>query len=103
MAQEPPAPNERAAEPAEGPVDTTSLLRWCVSLLAANAWQGMGLVPDPATQKVERNLDDARLAIDAVAALADQLRPRLPDAERRQLETLLTDLRLNFMQQKERA
>ncbi len=103
MAQEPPAASEPAPEASEELVDTTSLLRWCVSLLAANAWQGMGLVPNPATQKVERNLDDARLAIDAVAALADQLRPRLPDAERRQLETLLTDLRLNFMQQKERA
>lgn len=101
MDQNPPTADEHP-ETAE-PIDTAGLLRWCVSLLAANAWQGMGLVPNPATQKVERNLDDARLAIDAVAALADQLRPRLPDAERRQLETLLTDLRLNFVQQKERT
>ncbi len=100
MAQEPPSTEEHP-ETAE-PLDTTSLLQWCLSVLAANAWQTMGLIANPATQKVERNLDDARLAIDAVVALADQLRPRLPDAERRQLETLLTDLRLNFVQQKER-
>ncbi len=100
MAQEPPS-SEEHPETGE-PIDTTSLLQWCLSVLAANAWQTMGLIANPATKKVERNLDDARLAIDAVSALADQLRPRLPDAERRQLETLLTDLRLNFVQQKER-
>jgi hypothetical protein len=48
---------------------------------------------------VERNLDDARLAIDAVAALLEHLRSRLPDTEQREFETLLTNLRLNFVEQ----
>jgi len=100
VAQEPP-PAEERPETAE-PLDTKGLLQWCISLFAANAWQAMGLIANPTTKKVERNLDDARLAIDTAAALADQLRPRLPEAERRQLENLLSDLRLNFVQQKER-
>ncbi len=103
MDQEQPPAEDRSAETAETPMDTTSLLRWCVSLLAANAWQRMGLIPDPATKKIERNFEDARLAIDAVAALMEQLRVRLGDSERRQLEALLTDLRMNFLQQKDRT
>jgi hypothetical protein len=63
----------------------------------------MGLVPNPATKRIERNMDDAQLAIDAAAALADLLRPRVSDGERREIETLITNLRLNFVEQKSKA
>lgn len=100
-------PESRATEPAETaervPLHAPDLLRWCVSLLATSAWQAMGLIPDPATNKVERNLDDARLAIDATASLIDHLRPRLLDLERREFDTLLANLRLNFVEQKAKA
>jgi hypothetical protein len=92
------APTEDEAA-AQVPLRSPDLVRWCVTLLATSAWQAMGLIADPSTQRVERNLDDARLAIDAAAALVEQLRPRLPDGERRELETLLTNLRLNFVEQ----
>lgn len=84
---------------AQVPLRAPDLVRWCVSLLATSAWQTMGLIPDPSTHRVERNLDDARLAIDAAAALLEHLRPRLPDAEQREFDTLLTNLRLNFVEQ----
>lgn len=82
------------------PLHAPDLLRWCVSLLATSAWQALGLIPDPATNKVERNLDDARLAIDATASLVEHLRPRLQDAERREFDNLLANLRLNFVEQR---
>ncbi len=103
MEQDRPVSEDQPTDSAEGPIDTVSLLRWCITVLAANAWQGMGLVPNPTTNKIERKLDDARLAIDAAAALMDQVKPRLGDSERRQLEALLTDLRMNFLQQKDGA
>ena len=84
---------------AQVPLRAPDLVRWCVTLLATSAWQAMGLIADPATHRVERNLDDARLAIYAVAALLEHLRPRLPDAEQREFDTLLTNLRLNFVEQ----
>ncbi len=85
------------------PLQAVDLLRWCVSLLATSAWQAMGLIPDQATHKTERKLDDARLAIDATGALIDHLRPRVDAAERRELETLLSNLRLNFVEQTNKA
>jgi len=83
--------------------DAMSLVGTFLSLLAARAWQAMGLVPDPATKQVERKLDDAQIAIDAAAALADVIRPRVGERERREVEALITNLRLNFVEQKSKA
>jgi len=96
MTDQPQGEEETAAQV---PLRAPDLVRWCVTLLATSAWQALGLIADPSTQRIERNLDDARLAIDAAAALLDHLRPRLPDAEQREFDTLLTNLRLNFVEQ----
>ena len=79
--------------------DTVELLRWIIGVLAGSAWQNLGLVPNPASKKVVRNLEDARLAIDAVASLIEHLKPRVDEKERRDLDTLLANLRLNFVEQ----
>lgn len=94
---------EQPSEESAAPLSVVELLQWCISVLAANAWQTMGLVPDPATKKIARNLDDARLAIDAMAALVEHLKPRLAEPERRELDTLLANLRLNFVEQKSKG
>jgi hypothetical protein len=74
-----------------------------LSLLAAKAWEAMGLVPNPQTKQIERKFDDAQLAIDAAAALAETVKPRLTDAERRELDTLMANLRINFVEQKSKT
>jgi cobalamin biosynthesis Mg chelatase CobN len=80
-----------------------TLVASCLNVLAAKAWEALGLVPSPATKQVERNLDEAQLAIDAAAALANVVRPRVADAERREIENLIATLRLNFVEQKNKA
>ncbi len=92
--------DETQAEAADQPANVVELLRWMIGVLAGGAWQNLGLVPHPTTKKMERNLDDARLAIDAAAALIDQLKPRVDEKERRDLDTLLANLRLNFVEQR---
>ena len=77
---------------------TYDLLVWMLSILAAKAWEGMGLVANPMTNKVEKNLDEARLAIDAYAATFEVVRVRVEERPRRDMETLLTTLRLNFVE-----
>ncbi len=83
--------------------DATTLVTTCFGLLATKAWEALGLVPDPATQKIERKLDEAQLAIDAAAALAELIRPLVSEHERREIETLVTNLRLNFVEQKSKT
>ncbi len=77
---------------------TADLLLWLLNLLAAKAWEGMGLVPNPVTQKIQKDMGEARLAIDAYAAILDTVRSRIEDQPRRDLETLLMTLRLNFVE-----
>lgn len=85
----------------EGAPDIYGLLGYCVSLLSAQAWQCLGLIADPKTGEAMIDLAQAKVAIDAVGDLAARLeaapRETVPDSLRRDLRTLLNDLRLNFV------
>jgi hypothetical protein len=108
----PTGPEETSAKPAgnegaEGgapqavPLDaisTRELLVWMLGVLGAKAWQGMGLVANPSSGKIEKNLPEAKIAIDAFAALVEALRPQLEGQALRDTEALLTTLRLNFVE-----
>lgn len=107
---EPEAPSQAGAQGAPGAaggespqavplaaLTASDLLSTFLSLLAMKAWEGMGLLPNPLTTKTQKNLDDARLAIDAYAAMFELLRSRIEEQPRREMENLLTTLRLNFV------
>jgi hypothetical protein len=78
-------------------LDTYSLLGLFIGLLAEKAWQSMGLRTKPGTDKIEVDFDQARVAIDATAFLAEKVQPHLPDIEKRRLESIVADLRLNYV------
>ena len=96
-------PEDEAKAAGEQLADTVELLRWMIGVLGGCAWQNLGLVPHPETKKVTRNLEDARLAIDAAASLIEHLKPRVDETERRELDTLLANLRLNFVEQQAKS
>jgi hypothetical protein len=77
-------------------------LLMCIDILHQGAWISMGLVADPATGQVAKNMADARTAIDCVEFLAEKVQGELDEATRRELKNLLTDLRINFVQQMNR-
>lgn len=79
------------------------LLVWFMGVLAEKAWQGMGLVPLPFTGKIEKDLGSAKVAIDAYGALLDVARSQLEDARRREVESVLTTLRLNYVDKLDQA
>jgi len=96
-APEPPA--EETAEP-QGKVmaiDVYSALRISIAQLAGVAWQMMGLQPDPFTNEIRKDTAQARIAIDAAAALVEQLKPHVQGQEARDYQNILTDLRMNFV------
>lgn len=95
-------PEAPPGEPLE-PVTVLGIVEYCVSLLNAHAWQCMGIVMNPLTRKIEKDLDQARIAIDCVEALYRQVESHLPDLEARRFRQLLTDLRVNFVQQTQKA
>jgi hypothetical protein len=80
--------------------DINGVLSLCISLLHEHAWQCLGLVTNPVTQQIQQDLEQARIAIDAVGALVELLRTRVSDGEQRELQALITDLRMNFVEQR---
>jgi hypothetical protein len=101
-------PRDEAATPesetaeAALPVTVHDVLRYAIRLFHSQAWQSMGLVPDPATNNIVKDLAQARIAIDCVAFLLMKLEPAAAPAERNELERLLSDLRMNFVEQSTR-
>ena len=69
-----------------------------VEQTAAVAWQKMGLQHDPVTGKMEQNLTEARVAIEVVAFLVQQMEPQLDDEDKRRVQSMVRDLRINFVQ-----
>lgn len=75
-----------------------TLISVSVEQLASVAWQKMGLQSDPLTGKIEKDLSQARVAVDAVADLVRHLEPVLDEDDRRSVQNMLRDLRVNFVQ-----
>ena len=68
-----------------------------------SAMIGLGKIVNPVTQKAARNLDEAKIAIDMLDMLANKTKGNLADDENRMLQQILTDLRLNFINEKSQA
>lgn len=78
-------------------LDVYSLLDLFVGILAEKAWQTLGLRTKTGTDKVETDFDQARVAIDTVSFFAEKLQLRLSEDEKRRLEGLVADLKLNYV------
>ena len=83
--------------------DVYSVLALFLGELRNIAWLRMGLVANPATGEMERDLPQAKTAIDTVAFLATQLEPVVAPEERLPLKALVSDLQVNFVEQSKRA
>jgi len=82
-----------------GVLDTYTLLGLFINLLSLKAWQDMGLRTAPGTDKIEKDLDRARVAVDCLAYLIDKLEPHVGNEEKNKLRSLLADLQINFVEQ----
>lgn len=77
-------------------------LLMCIDILNQGSWISLGLISDPATGSIERDLGQAKTAIDCVAFLSEKIEPELDDETRRELRNLVRDLQLNYVQQSSR-
>lgn len=86
------------AEP-QALLPVADLLRVFMAELNVRAWIHMGLIANPTDNKETRDMAQARLAIDCIYALVEKLSPHVQPKERDELQRMLTDLRINFVQQ----
>lgn len=61
------------------------------------AFQQMGKLPNPMTNKIERDLDQARMSIDMLDMLKVRTAGHLSEDETRMLDHILRELKLNFV------
>jgi len=64
--------------------------------MASFAWQKLGLQPGM-NGKIERDLSEAKVAVDATASLASFLESQLDGEDKRRVQNLVRDLRINFV------
>ncbi len=99
MTDEIPQPQE---QPQQRP-RTEDALRYTISIFAEIAWVQMGIQADPGTHTVETDLPQAKLAIDAIAALIPLTEGRLDSRDQRDLRNLLSTLQWNYVERVNKA
>lgn len=78
-------------------VQTGRLIPYLVEMFRYQSMLSLGKIANPMTQKVERDLPSARVAIDMLSELEARTEGHRSADESRLLQGALTDLRLNYL------
>ena len=83
-----------SSTPTASQVDFSTL----ILSLATGALINLGLAPDPATKKTQKNTELAKQTIDILSILAEKTKGNLTPEENQLIENLLTETRLRFVE-----
>lgn len=75
----------------------TALFGSLLLMFQSAALQFMGKLKNPATEKIERDLEQAQMSIDMLAMLLEKTSGNLTPEAKNYLEAILRDLRLNYV------
>ena len=88
---------EKQEEPLKEP-DLPTLFIWFISMLSGKAWEYLGLIMNPETKEINKDLKKAKIAIDTIAFLFDQIKAALTKEDFKRIENLLANLRMNYVE-----
>ena len=80
-------------------LDINQLVEVFVMLLTEKAWRYIGLRVDPRTNKIDKDLSKAHVAINCIISLVEEIEPNIDNAEKERLRRLITDLQINYAEQ----
>ena len=80
-------------------LDIYQLIELFVMLLSEQAWRYIGLRVDPRTNKINKDLAKAHVAIDCIISLLGKIESNLDNSEIERLRRLITDLQINYAEQ----
>ena len=83
------------------PKDIYSSIQMMIASLGQQAWLYMGMQTNPMTGAIEKDLKQAKIAIDCVTAMIEVIKPHVADQQKLELETLKQNLQLNLIQKME--
>jgi len=72
---------------------------FCLNLMQGQVFMYLGLIANPATSLITKDLKQAKLGIDFCVALFEQTRGDINPAVAKQIEPMLADLQINYVQQ----
>ncbi len=106
-----PAPEqeETAEEPGDEETPAMSLadlevydvLRFSLGLFVQQAWIHLGIQKAPGAEDVKTDLEQAKVAIETIRALAAQLEGHVEEGEQREMQAIISNLQINFVQRSE--
>ncbi|GAH57936.1 unnamed protein product [marine sediment metagenome] len=78
--------------------DLPVLFVWFISMLSGKAWEYLGLIMNPETKEINKDLKKAKIAVDTVVFLYDQIKDDLNPEDFKRIENLLANLRMNYVE-----
>ncbi len=84
-------------------LDVFDHLAQSLDLWAAIGWSKLGLSPDIMNGSISMDLAQAKVAIDVASHFAEILENRLEPDDRRKVQGLVRDLKINYVQKSKEA
>ena len=78
--------------------DLPVLFVWFISMLSGKSWEYLGLIMNPETKEINKDLKKAKIVIDTVAFLYDQIKDDLNPEDFKRIDNLLANLRMNYVE-----
>lgn len=85
------------------PLSVYAAIAMMVDQTASLSWQKLGLQHDPITGTLHQDLAQAKVAIDLTAHLSGLIESQLDEEDRRRIQNLIRDLRINFVERSKEA
>ncbi|MCX7910472.1 MAG: DUF1844 domain-containing protein [Endomicrobia bacterium] len=70
-----------------------------ITSLASTCWMQLGKVPNPMTNKIEKELESAKFTIELLRMLKNKTQGNLTTEEEQVLISVITDLELNYAEE----
>jgi hypothetical protein len=86
----------------QGPLHDEVLFLHVVSMFQIAAMQQMGKIPNPLTNEIERDLDQAKVSVDILAMLKNKTSGNLSDRENEYLGKVLFESQMNYIDELKR-
>lgn len=81
------------------PKDIYTFMKMIIGSLSSQVWIFLGLTPHPVTQKIEKDIIQAKIALDTIDFIYKLIEVKIEEAEKKAYEELLGNLKLNFIEQ----
>ncbi len=82
------------------PLDVYSIVAMMSDQLAMIAWQKLGLQPDMMTGRIDKDLEQAKVAIDLISQMSIFIESKLDESDKRRIQGLVRDLKLNYVEKR---